>query len=78
MQNFEFYNLEDKHDYLVVDSFGIDDVTYKILSEVSNHNNICIRKIVTENNIDYLSRLDEDEYDKLIFFLGEKYKNLFE
>ena len=78
VQDYEFYNLEDNHDYLVVDTFGVENVIYKILSEVNNHRNICVRKITVENDIEYLSKLDEEEYDRIIYLLGEKYKNLFE
>ena len=75
MQDYEFYNLEDNHDYRVVYTFDFENTTYKVLSEVDNHLNICVRKIEMENNIAYLSKLSEGEYNKIIYILGEKYNN---
>ena len=78
MKDCEIYRLEDNHDYLVVYSFDFENSKYKALSEINNHRNICIRKIINENNKEYLSRLEEDEYDRVINYLANNYKNLFE
>ena len=71
--------LEDDCRYIEIDSIVVNEIKYLLLSQDINQTNICLRKIVKdeENNQKYalLSSKDFDEiYEKLL----EKNKNLFE
>lgn len=56
--------LDDNKEYSIIKELKINGITYTLLSEVGEPTNICYRKIVTENNGDYYTRLnDEKEFD---------------
>ena len=51
---------------------------YLLLSNVKNVKDSCIRKIVIENNIEYVSRLDDDnEFDIILNLFMKKNETLF-
>lgn len=71
--------LEDDCKYIEIDNIEIENVKYLLLSQDINPTNICLRKIVKdENNIEKYALLSSKEFDNAYEKLLEKNKNLFE
>ena len=71
--------LEDDCRYIEIDSIVVNEIKYLLLSQDINQTNICLRKIVKdeENNLKY-ALLSSKEFDNVYEKLLEKNKNLFE
>lgn len=71
--------LEDDCRYIEIDSIVVNEIKYLLLSQDINQTNICLRKIVKdeENNQKY-ALLSSKEFDEIYEKLLEKNKNLFE
>lgn len=62
--------LEDGIEYVELDIIN----NYIFLSEIENPQNFCIRKLETENNIEYIVGLkDEEEFKKALELFNNKY-----
>ena len=71
--------LEDDCRYIEIDNIVVNEIKYLLLSQDINQTNICLRKIVKdeENNEKY-ALLSSKEFDEIYEKLLEKNKNLFE
>lgn len=71
--------LEDDCRYIEIDNIVVNEIKYLLLSQDINQTNICLRKIVKdeENNEKY-ALLSSKEFDNIYEKLLEKNKNLFE
>lgn len=58
--------LENNEQYSEVASIVYNGYKYVLLSNVKNFKDICIRKIVIENDKEYVCRLNDEEF-KLVF-----------
>lgn len=70
--------LENGVEYTQIDELIYDNISYVLLSNIKNIKDSCIRKIIIENNDEYLCRLeDHNEYEKILNLFVEKNKALF-
>lgn len=70
--------LENGVEYTEVDTLVYNNNRYVLLSNIGNVKDSCIRKIVIENNIEYVSRLDDDnEFDTILNLFMKKNETLF-
>ncbi len=74
-ENINCITLEDGLTYAVVDEIKINNITYVYLSNINNSEDFCIRKIIIENNKEYLQGLNnKEEFEKAILTFSQKYK----
>lgn len=76
MDKIRIVTLEDDKDYQVVDAINYKNTEYLLLSKVNNNKEICIRKILIEDNEEYISRLKKEEFNIIVNMFVEKNKNL--
>lgn len=76
MQNSNQFDLNGSM-YLEVDRQTIDNVEYLLLSNVEKPENVCIRKIVKKDNQEYLTKLRNTEFHKVLKHFLENNENLF-
>lgn len=70
--------LENGIEYTEIDDLIYNDVKYILLTNVKNAKDSCIRKVMIENDEEYLCRLDDDkEFDTVLDMFLEKNKALF-
>ena len=69
--------LENGVEYTEVDTLVYNNNRYVLLSNIGNVKDSCIRKIVIENNIEYVSRLDDSEFDIILNLFMKKNETLF-
>ena len=70
--------LENVIEYTEVDTIVYNNNKYILLSNINYVKDSCIRKIVFENNIEYVSRLDDDnEFDMILNLFMKKNETLF-
>lgn len=68
--------LEDNIEYTEIDTIEYNNKTYIFLSDLENPENFCIRKLINENNQEYLIGLDtEEEFDNVLNLFNQKYTN---
>ena len=76
MQNSNQFDLNGSM-YLEVDRQTIDNVEYLLLSNVEKPENVCIRKIVKKDDQEYLTKLRNTEFHKVLKHFLENNENLF-
>lgn len=64
--------LEDNKEYFVIDTIDIDGITYKLFSNIEDEKEIKIRKIIIEDNVEYISGIDNDEEIKNVILAFNK------
>lgn len=65
--------LENGIDYDVILTIEDGNKNYIVLSNVSDHNDIAIRRILEKDNKEYLEKLDsEEEFEKIINLFYER------
>ena len=70
--------LENGDEYTEVDDLVYENTRYILLSNIDNVRDSCIRKIIIDNNLEYISELDnEKEFDVILNLFLEKNKVLF-
>lgn len=70
--------LENGIEYTEVDDLIYENTKYILLSNIDNVRDSCIRKITVDNNLEYISELDDDkEFDIILKLFLEKNKALF-
>ena len=73
MKEVKVVTLEDNIDYIVISKVNIDNNTYLFLANENDPKDLCIRKEITENNIEYLVGLEnEDEFNKVMLEYNKK------
>lgn len=73
MKEITTVTLEDNIDYIVISKVNIDNNTYLFLANENDPKDLCIRKEITENNIEYLVGLEnEDEFNKVMLEYNKK------
>ena len=75
----EFTNvvtLEDGIEYAVIDEINYDNKKFIYLTNVNDHEDFCIRKIITENNEQFIIGLDdEQEFDLALMLFAKNHKD---
>lgn len=70
--------LENGIEYTEVDDLVYNNTKYLLLSNIKNVKDSCIRKIVIENDEEFVCRLDDDsEFDIVLNLFIKKNKALF-
>lgn len=73
------HTLEDDCKYIEIDNIENEGIKYLLLSQDINPTNICLRKIIkNENETEKYALLSSKEFDTIYEKLLEKNKNLFE
>jgi len=78
MEQTNAFVLENGEQYVEINSLVYEGNKYVLLSNVSNAKDICVRKIVNENNRDYICRLDDSEFNIVFNKLIENSKDVVE
>ena len=76
--NYKIHVLEDEYRYIEVDSIINEQNEYILLAQETNLSNICLRKIINENNEQFYSKLSSKEFNDIFSRFLEKNKQLFE
>ncbi len=67
--------LEDNKNYLTIETVINGDNKYLFLVEEGSKNNICIRKVIKKDDLEYLVKLEnEEEFDEVFTAFFNKYK----
>lgn len=69
--------LENGIEYTEIDDLIYNNTRYILLTNVDNVKDSCIRKIRVDNDKNYISRLNENEFDIVLSMFLEKNKALF-
>ena len=73
MEEISVITLEDGIGYVIVDEIIINNTKYVYLADEENPLNFCIRKVIIENNEEYLINLDNElEFEKALQKYNEK------
>lgn len=68
--------LEDNVEYTEVDKIEYNNNTYVFLSNLDNPENFCIRKLIKENDEEYIIGLDtKEEFNNVLNLFTQKYTN---
>ena len=75
MIDIDIVTLEDGIEYDVIDAISNKGNNYLVLQSHNNENDICLRKILTENNTEYMVKLDnENEFKEIMELFYKKHK----
>ena len=66
--------LENGREYIIIGALENNGNKYLFLANEKDKLDICIRKVITENNKDYLVKLDtEEEFEKAMDLFNEEF-----
>lgn len=75
-KEYNVITLEDNIEYTEIDRIEDNNNIYVVLSDLENPENFCIRKLINENNKEFIVGLDsKEEFDKVLKIFTEKYTN---
>lgn len=75
-KEYNVITLEDNIEYTEIDRIEDNNNIYVVLSDLENPENFCIRKLINENNEEFIVGLDsKEEFDKVLKIFTEKYTN---
>ena len=77
LKSYKVYTLEDGKDFVLIDTLEYNNKKYLLLSSESNSEYICIRKLIKENNDEYIVKLEEYEFESVVDQFLLKHKDLF-
>lgn len=77
LQSYKIYTLEAGKDFVLIDTLEYNNTKYLLLSSETNSEYICIRKIIKENNEEYIVKLEEYEFESIVDQFLLKHKDLF-
>lgn len=69
--------LENGIEYTEVDMLDYNNNKYLLLTNINDVKDSCIRKLLIEDNKEYVCRLDDKEFDDVLNMFVEKNKDLF-
>lgn len=65
--------LDDNKEYAIIKELIINETPYTLFASIDDPSDICYRKTVTEDNIEYYERLkDEKEFDLVSMEFAKK------
>lgn len=68
--------LEDNIEYTEIDRVNYNHNTYVILSDLDNPNDFCVKKLINENNYEYIIELNnKEEFNNVLKIFIDKYTN---
>lgn len=75
-KEYNVVTLEDGKEYTEIERLEKDNNTYVFLSNLDNPNDFCIRKVIKDNDSDYIVGLTDDkEFDEILELFNRKYGN---
>lgn len=77
LQSYKVYTLEDGKDFILLDTLEYNNEQYLLLSSEKKSDYICIRKLIIDNNIEYIVKLEEYEFEVVVDQFLLKHKDLF-
>lgn len=75
---YKIHILEDDYRYIEIDSITNEQTQYILLAQEDNLSNICLRKIILDNEEKFYKRLSSKEFNDMFTKFFEKNKSLFE
>lgn len=73
-KEYNVITLENNIEYTEIDKIEYNNNTYIFLSDLENPENFCIRKLITENNEEYIIGIDtEEEFNNVLNLFQQKY-----
>lgn len=67
--------LEDNQSYIIIDTLIDKDNKYLFLVQEQDEKVTCIRKIIKENNKEFLVKLDnEEEFEEILTLFNDKHR----
>lgn len=74
--NCNVITLENNIDYVEVDKIEFDNNTYLFLSNEDNDKDFTIRRLIRENDGEYLQKLsNQEEFDRILKLFIDKFAN---
>lgn len=74
--NCNVITLENNIDYVEVDKIEFNNNTYLFLSNEDNDNDFTIRRLIRENDEEYLEKLNnQEEFDRILKLFIDKFAN---
>lgn len=68
--------LGDNIEYTEIDRINYNHNIYVILSDLDNPNDFCIKKLINENNYEYVVELNtKEEFNNVLKIFTDKYTN---
>jgi len=68
------FTLENNIEYTEITRIEYNNNTYLVLSDLENPENFCIRKLIIENNEEYIIGIDtKEEFDTVLNLFSKKY-----
>lgn len=68
--------LGDNTEYTEIDRVNYNHNTYVILSDLDNPNDFCVKKLINENNYEYVIELNtKEEFNNVLKIFIDKYTN---
>ena len=68
--------LGDNIEYTEIDKVNYNHNTYVILSDLDNPNDFCVKKLINENNYEYIIELNnKEEFNNVLKIFIDKYTN---
>ena len=68
--------LGDNIEYSEIDRVNYNHNTYVILSDLDNPNDFCVKKLINENNYEYIIELNnKEEFNNVLKIFIDKYTN---
>ena len=68
--------LGDNKEYTEIDRVNYNHNTYVILSDLDNPNDFCVKKLINENNYEYIIELNnKEEFNNVLKIFIDKYTN---
>ena len=74
MKELDLFELDNGEKYCQLDCINNNDIKYVLLSNIEDTDDICIRKVVDNDVLEYLDDLEFEEVSKIFY---EKNKALF-
>lgn len=75
VENINVITLEDGIEYAIIEEIIHDDKKYVYLTNINNYEDFCIRKVIVENNEQFITGLDDDtEFDLALMLFAKKHK----
>lgn len=63
-------------DYIILDEINIEGIKYIFLVNENDENDLLLRKVIIQNNEEYLDLLDnQEEIDKALVYYYNRHKN---
>jgi len=75
-REYNVITLEDNKEYAEIDKIEYNNNTYLFFANLNNPEEFCIRKLIKENNEEFIIGLDaKEEFDNILMIFSQKHIN---